>query len=48
MVVWAWLAAKVPVAWATAAAWTAGPAGLVVCCGGVNGLNVAEVADAPA
>lgn len=44
----AWLPADVPAAWATAAAWTGGPAGLVVGFGGVNGVNVDALAEAPA
>lgn len=44
----AWMAAEAPAAWATAQAWPARPARLVVCCGGVNGLNVAADADASA
>jgi hypothetical protein len=33
-------------AWATAADWAEAPSGLVVCCGWVNGVNVAATADA--
>jgi hypothetical protein len=35
-------------AWVTAAAWVPVPAGLVVCGGEVNGLNVVAAAEAPA
>jgi hypothetical protein len=42
------VAAEVPVAWATAAAWPACPPGLVVVAGGVNGVSVVADADEPA
>jgi hypothetical protein len=40
--------AEVPVAWATAAAWPASPAELVVGCGAANGVNCEAAADEPA
>lgn len=45
---WVLVLAAVPVAWATAAPCAASPAGLVVGCGGLNGVNVAALAEAPA
>lgn len=39
------LPAAVPVTWAKAAAWPASPAGLVVCAGCVNGVNVDAAAE---
>jgi hypothetical protein len=42
------LPADVPAAWVTATVWSANPAGLVVCAGGVNGVTVVAAAEAPA
>jgi hypothetical protein len=39
------LPAEVPVTWLTAAAWPASPPGLVLCCGGVNGVSAVADAD---
>ena len=40
--------ADVPSELVTAALWAAKPAGLVFCCGAVNGVSVAAAADEPA
>jgi hypothetical protein len=45
---WMLVAARVLAVWAKTAPCAASPAGLVVCCGGVNGDNVAADADEPA
>lgn len=44
-VAWVFEVADVAVAWATAAPWVASAVGLVVCCGGVNGVNVDAAAE---
>lgn len=45
---WVFVAVELPVTWATAAPCAASPDGLVVCCGEVNGGNIAAAADAAA